>query len=242
MKTYINVSTYVRKNNIKNLNYIYDLYAERIKPIFANAEQEGEEESARAWEEFGARPYVEGGREMEDFVDDCQEIGYEKYEIINLMQYRELLNWICCMCQVWEQQCYKLIIDESYHENIEYDDEFKGKGFEFIKDMFNIHGFNLEKMSMWCKISELRDLVNITKHGQGRAEKRLRKKRPDLFIDKDSNIDLLRLYNTSLCEPTLQVTTNDFEDYKKALCEFWEKIPEELVMPETELKKFLEIL
>jgi len=86
-------------------------------------------------------------------------------------------------------------------------------------------------MSSWNKLKELRLLVNVIKHSEGDSEKRLRKVRPDYFIYNSgtSDIDLLKLYNSSLLEPTIQISTDDFILYHNAILEFWDELPERMI-------------
>lgn len=55
-----------------------------------------------------------------DYVETVQEAAFEKYEILSLMQYRNISMWISCMCQVWEQQLFSFVYHEALSEGIKY--------------------------------------------------------------------------------------------------------------------------
>ena len=58
-------------------------------------------------------------------------------------------------------------------------------------------------MNCWKSISELRDVVNVLKHSEGKSEEHLRKNRPDFFLINGK--DCLRIYHTTLGEVVLNI-------------------------------------
>ncbi|WP_027364123.1 hypothetical protein [Desulfotruncus alcoholivorax] len=54
--------------------------------------------------------------------------------------------------------------------------------FNEVKECFKFHNnYDIESMKCWEKIKELRLLVNVIKHAEGKSADRLRKIRPDYF-------------------------------------------------------------
>lgn len=165
-----------------------------------------------------------------DYVDAVQEAAFEKYEILSLIQYRNINMWISCMCQVWEQQLFCFVYHETLSEGIKYDKSDIKKGFSFSKKVFEWHQQPFENLQCWSKIKELRALVNVIKHSEGDSEQKLRQMRSDYF-EHDTGIgkyDLLSLYHSTLLEATLQIKDEDFIEYYNALISFWTELPEQM--------------
>jgi len=222
-----------RKIFKQDITNIKELFFERIYPIFSNAEQEATTYQETLWNDLMEQPcYDEDGYfDPSDFVDSIQEEGFSKYEVLSLMHYRTIGMWLACMCQVWEQQIYAFVVQEERNNRIEYNDVDKKKGFQFVKDVFKYHNQSFENMACWDKLKELRLLVNVIKHAAGDSEKKLRKIRPDYFAYKNGlgDVDLLELYNSTLLEPTIQISQQDFIDYYNAIMSFWDELPERMI-------------
>ncbi|MBW7572489.1 hypothetical protein [Caproiciproducens faecalis] len=215
----------LRKKYKRDLTNIIDLYFERIEPTFKDPEKEAEEYTNNLNEEVGTS--INWG--ADDAPDPCDaqeavwQAGVERYELLSSMQYRTLGLWISCMCQVWEQQLYSFILHEAKLEGIIYDEGDMKSGFKFVSETLTWHGVNYKEVQNG-KIEELRELVNVLKHGKGRSEENLRILRPDFF--NCNGTDVLKKRNATLLEPTLQIKDTDFKNYHNALMEFWDEFPE----------------
>lgn len=232
MKSQLYLYRDLRKKYIRDLTQIKDLYFERIQPIFADAEKEAEDYQNKLWKDLMNKPCYseEDVIDPSDYVDAVQEAGFEKYEILSLMNYRNISMWISCLCQVWEQQLFSFVYHEAQSEGIKYDEADLKRGFAFSKEVFEWHEQPFESLTCWPKIKELRALVNVIKHSEGDSEQKLRKMRPDYF-EQDTAVgkyDLLSLYHSTLLEATLQIKDQDFIDYYDALVVFWNELPERM--------------
>lgn len=232
MKSQLYLYRDLRKKYIGDLTQIKDLYFERIQPIFADAEKEAEDYQNKLWEDLMNKPcYSEDDViDPSDYVDAVQEAGFEKYEILSLMHYRNISMWISCLCQVWEQQLFSFVYHEAQSEGIKYDEADLKRGFAFSKEVFEWHEQPFEVLTCWPKIKELRALVNVIKHSEGDSEQKIRKMRPDYFeqVTDYGKYDLISLYHSTLLEATLQIKDQDFIDYYDALVAFWNELPESM--------------
>lgn len=232
MKSQLYLYEGLRKKYKKDLTQIRELFFERIWPVFANAEKEATDFQNKLWEDLMNRPCYDENDVIDpaDFVDAVQEAGFEKYEILSLMQYRTISMWISCMCQVWEQQLFSFVYHEAQNEAITYDESDLKRGFGFSKEVFAWHQQPFENLSCWPKIKELRTLVNVIKHSEGDSELKLRKMRPDYFeLDIGTGkYDLISFYHSTLLEATLLIKDQDFLDYYNALIDFWDELPERM--------------
>lgn len=223
----------------KELTYIYEMYLERIEPVFANAETEAEQLSEKIWDDAMSSPW-DGGSDIDpsDIADTCQEIGLERYEILSLMRYRNLAMWISCLYQFWEQQIMRFVKKE-----IQTDRCFNltgGMDFATAKEGFKIHNCPIDELSCWKKIKELRALVNVIKHSEGDSAKTLRKLRPDFFgweDEHDFSRDRLQLFESTLLDETLNIKNEDFTEYYNALIAFWDELPERMYSDDLETLK-----
>lgn len=234
MKSQLYLYKDLRKKYINDLTQIKELFFERIEPIFADAEKESTDYRNHLWDDLMSRPCDNNDIDPSDFAETVQEIAFEKYEILSLMQYRNISMWISCLCQVWEQQLFDFVYREARSEGIKYKEKDLKNGFAFSKEVFEWHQQPLEELTCWQKIKELRALVNVIKHSEGNSEQKLRTMRPDYF-ELDTGIekyDLLSLYHSSLLEATLQIQNKDFIDYYNALVAFWNELPERMYTKE----------
>ena len=221
----------LRQQYISDLTTIKDMFIERIQPIFANPESEAEKYKEELWESIMNRPCAEDEwADPGDYVDFVQDKAIERYEMLSLMKYRNIGMWLSCLCQVWEQQLYSFIIHEAEHEGLKYNPVDTKRGFAFTKEAFEFHQQRFEDMPAWNKIKELRLLVNVIKHAEGDSEEKLRKIRPDYFVQDiyGTEYDPMSLYHTTLLEPTLMIKEQDFIDYFNALVQFWSDLPERM--------------
>lgn len=235
MKSQLYLYEDLRKKYIEELTQIKELFFERIHPIFAEAEKEATEYQNKIWDNLMSQPCDEYSIiDPSDYVESVQEAGFEKFKILNLMQYRNINMWISCMCQVWEQQLFSFVYHEALSEGIKYDKSDIKRGFAFSKEVFEWHQQPFESLACWSKIKELRALVNVIKHSEGDSEEKLRKMRPDYFKHDTENeeYDLLSLYHSTLLEATLQIKDEDFINYYNTLIAFWNELPERMYTKE----------
>ena len=85
-------------------------------------------------------------------------------------------------------------------------------------------------MKSWKEIQELRLLVNVLKHSEGKSERKLRDIRPGYFQQNiDGKIyDIMSFSHSSLREQSLLIKDEDFKKYFDALVQFWTDIPERM--------------
>ena len=218
---------------INQLIAIRDLFKDRVYPVFSNPEEETKNAMDEMWNNFVSQPCGEDEYYSIDLASEAaslQEWGYERYQVLSLMRYRTLAMWISCICQVWEQQVIKFIIKESELSGISFDRRNIERGFEFLKCSLKSYGVELNELSSWHKIDELRQLVNTIKHSEGGSANRLRDLRPDYFVweDADFSKDTLQFHGTTLLDETLRISIDDFTCYCDALADFWNELPKDM--------------
>ncbi|MBI6873438.1 hypothetical protein [Clostridium aciditolerans] len=203
-------------------------FKERVFPVFKNVEQEAEKLSNDIYNDFMNRTCSEYDIiDPYDIAEHATEIGIDYYEKYSLMRYNTLAMWISMLYQFWEQQVRKFLYDEERNYfSIDFK-RFCSSGINDIKEEFNYHNTNIEKLQCWHSIKELRLICNTLKHGDGGSAQELKKIRPDFFTREGlEEYDLLSMYNTTLLEEVLNIKEEDFYNFCDILTSFWDELPE----------------
>jgi hypothetical protein len=212
-----------------------DTYTKRIAPVFDNIEEEANQianEHFRGMGTYFNPDYHDEG----DFAEAAWEKGLEHYEGVSLIRYNTKLMWISTMYQFWEQQVRKFLFEEISRTHKMYDKKnneitfksFCTRGIGEIKETFLEFNYNLESLTIWSDIDELRLLANVIKHGDGQSASQLEQLKPSFFKNQVSNSNLLELYKSTLTEIVLNIDESDFIRYGDALMKFWDELPERM--------------
>lgn len=235
MKAQLYLYDSLRKKFKKPIESFKYTYSNKIDPVFENIEEESKAIAEEKYQELG-RYFNPDYHDPGDFAEDAWEAGIEHYESMALMKYNTKLMWISTLYQFWEQQVRKFIYEEvtRTHQFIDKKGNqipfkaFGTRGIDDIKEEFLEFGQDLEKLSCWAKINELRLLTNVIKHGDGWSATQLKESRPDFFKVDFSDYDLLDMYKTTLNERVLNIDDEEFQKYCEAIVEFWDVLPERM--------------
>jgi hypothetical protein len=225
----------------ENLQQPYELYfqtyIDRISPVFDNINQEAEEVAKDTYNNMMMNVGYEDC-DPGDFADDAWQSGLDYYENISLMRYNTKLMWISTMYQFWEQQVRRFLHKEMTRSGYKAYDK-KQKEIEYknfcinigkIKEFFLEFNVDIETLSCWDKVNELRVLANVIKHGPGGSAEDLLKIRPDIFDSSHVSTNLLDLYQTTLNDVVINISDQDFKMYANALIDFWGELPDRMVL------------
>ena len=144
-----------------------------------------------------------------------------------------LVNLETCMhlqlvCHLWEQQ----VIQTFWYElgNYGYFEE-NGKKIEYIdfkifEDALTSLGFDVSLIKCWEKIQLVREIVNVIKHGEGRASKVIRNKMPGFFgHNSNEDFDIISFAKVSITDEMLNINPDNFKDYAQCFLSFWDEVP-----------------
>lgn len=134
------------------------------------------------------------------------ELRLIKFELEN----RLLLMIISLICEMYEQFLGSILI---LNLNIN-----AGLTFNDIQTKYCKYGYELSSNSHWEKINELRKLVNVIKHSDGRSRRELQKIRPDYFDDAQP-------ISNTLNDVELNVWPKDLEEYLVEIMKFIDEMP-----------------
>lgn len=210
---------------IRQLKYNYLIFENKIMPILSTDFSEDaltfkDKRLLGITDEYFEDIYKHC-QDEEDYFMSIETESFHYYHFLKETSYRTLAMWICCTCQLWEQQLLRFLRQEI--DNGDLNGEIIPENWFATKTMLSNYGIDIEKMNCWKSISELRDVVNVLKHSEGKSEERLRKNRPDIFLINGK--DCLRICHTTLGEVVLNIKMKDLKEYTDALIEFWNAIP-----------------
>lgn len=225
----------LRKKIKRPIELYKETYSNKILPVFSNIEEEAKIIAGQHYRELG-QYFNPDFHDEADFAEDAWNAGLEHYEGMSLMKYNTKLMWVSTLYQFWEQQVRKFIFEEVTRTHQFLDKkgnevlfkDFCTKGINDIKEEFMQFSQDLEKLSCWSKINELRLLTNVIKHGDGWSATQLKTLRPDFFKADFISSDLLDLYKTTLNEMVLKIDDNEFQEYCEATIDFWDVLPERM--------------
>lgn len=212
-------------NFIKEIDFVYDIYNNKIKTIFISPDYE-----AQKYKEYLERnPSELRSNNVDDAIMEIECKCFQRYYQVKNMMYRNLINYINLTYQMFDQfliafvkQKYDFIItDEKLLQQSE-EEKFNYKKFflEFNFDITKLKGYN--------KIVEMRELQNVFKHGFGRAMKKLRELRPDYFEQKEK-LTPLNMVNNTIIDDTLNISNNDYKEYIKTIKLYLNQFPNKLI-------------
>lgn len=227
-----------REKVLKELELIADFYSNKIAPLFANMEQEADSYSEEMFEERLNEQCFEGYElDPSDAAYEAQSASIEFYSMLSLMKYRNLALWLSCLYQAWQQQLFTFTINERTNNRFDPLTPPFPKEWHTLKDECKInyaekllkcvHCTELKSNDeTWRKIDELRDLVNVIKHGEGHSSKKLRETHPRYFFTDlgSGSMDKLALFQSSLLDETLNISDADFKEFYDNLVKFWNEL------------------
>ena len=206
-----------------------EIYFQKLLPVFEDIENEADKKSAEFYNKFMSMPAYDDCIDPASIAEEALEIGIEHYSYLKLGKYHLIATWHTTLYQLWEQQSRLFLFREMSHVfNIDFK-TFCTNGIDDIKKKFKDHNVNIENLSCWPQVDELRLLCNVIKHGDGSSAKKLRDINPDLFKKPDlfnKESQMVELCKTTLLEETLNIDQNTLLCYKDALLSFWDSIPE----------------
>ena len=225
MKSQLYIPSMTRDLHIRQINEFVWPFYHKILPQFKNIETEAEQVANDYWQRVMSLPYDESSNlDPSDFAEQAQNHGVDHYMMMNLGLYTATIAWHATLFEFFHQQVRLFLFNELQHSfKIELK-TFCSKFIE-IKEVFELHNFDVTTLNSWNKIYELQILCNTIKHGDGDSLERLRAIAPNRFRTQDQ-IDLFELYRTTLLEITLDVNEKTLEEYKNGLIAFWEDLPE----------------
>ena len=224
MNTLIYVPDITRLHHKKQLDGFASIYFDKLKPTFTEMSDEADSAAQKYYDDTLNRLASDDFDDAGTVAEDALAKGLETYEMLSLGQYTLTAAWHATLYEFFEQQLRLFLFDELSHDFIIKFDKFCTCMKE-IKNCLKGFSFDMESVSTWPTVDELRLLCNVIKHSDGTSARDLKKANPKLFKD-DKGIDYLKLYRTTLLEITLNIDESTLSHYLTGLKIFWDEIPE----------------
>lgn len=198
----------------------------RVFPTFDQIDKEAEKIEEEEYERIGSLPGDENS-DMADAAEKAQEAGLEHYMLMSGVKQALISVTIAGLYHLFEQQLLlfhrKQVLDQS--------NENKSKLMNLceLKKRLADAGINIESLSSWPKIDELRHVTNAIKHAEGVSADKLRSVRPDLFVHPTlrNGSPLGENIHYPIYMPLggedIYPEINDFQEYGKAITDFWDE-------------------
>jgi hypothetical protein len=219
---------YFRRVFCREVQLLHETLQVRLLPNFKNIDQEAEEISRKEYQRIGSMP---GGEhfDMANAAEYAQEMGLNHYEQMTAIRQGLLNLFVIGYRHIFDQQILTFHRRQVLHP-MEEDDIKLINIQEFIKRL-DITSIDVRSFSSWDKLLELELVSNVIKHAEGRSAELLRNLRPDLFLPITSfkfDIKFVGRVFKPLAGQDLYLNESDLEDYKNAICSFWEEFADNI--------------
>ncbi len=168
--------------------------------------------------------------EAMEYRDDC-------YGGLRLARHNIIGMSIVNLAQMWEQQVRRYLYQELSRvwsfPMTRFCEDWKQiigifAAFSIRNDVTETP-FSIEDTEHWTKLSDLSQLANSIKHGDGRSAESLRKRRPEYFMKREDPYGGRReMETTLLCETNIFIDVSTFTEYVDPVVEFWNTLPRRL--------------
>lgn len=224
MKSQLYLPEITRRYLKSKISDYVEIYSQKLLPVFKDIESDANKIRDDSYDNVMSQPAYDDFTDPSSIAEEAEEIGIEHYLYLKLGKYNLTATWHVTLYQVWEQQSRLFLFHEMSHVYKIKFEIFCTKLSE-IKKTFKFHNIDIESFSCWPQINELSLLCNVIKHGDGDSVKELRKIKPTLFKQEDGT-DHMEIFKTALLEETLNINEITLQNYKEALLNFWDEIPE----------------
>lgn len=202
-----------------------------ILPAFADLSQRADEVASAEYQRLGSQPAGNDcDGDMSALAETAREKGQAFYEIMFAMRQTTLNLYAAGLFHLLEQQLADLCHDGAFEASPPKDTKLN-----IVANWYRTHfGLDLQTLTSWPRIDQLRLLANAVKHGEGSSANELRKQRPDLF-ENPSQRELLpdfpQMYTAQslrlpMAGEDLYVTEEIFIEYSEAANRFIAEIAE----------------
>lgn len=207
------------------ITYI-DFIVSRVMPTFDTIESEADAVAKREYERLGSSWSED--EDMGDCAEQAYEAGIDYYQSLDAVRQSLINITATALYHMFEQQV--LLFHRKHVLNREEENAIRLLNMEEFKKRLVSSGIDIEKLSAWAKVDELKVVANVIKHAEGHAADKLRRLRPDLFTLTATEEDtfwnsriLRRDVYSPLTGEDIYITIDDLRAYSNALVSFWQE-------------------
>lgn len=220
-----------RKIALKITGVYVNNFSARLLPIFDHIDEEANVETEKAWDIAMSSPAYNENFDPGDYVEAVQEYGLEVYENLQFTRQQVLGLAAAGLYHLWERLLKQFFSKELRGWTFGGRDIHKimaPANFDRLKEFLSEFGFHLAQQSYYTNLCELRLVANVVKHGDGNSCEELQTSAPHLFEGYNYHFDIFSKADT------LELKPADFARYAKAVTDFWNTFPENLVLADAD--------
>jgi len=162
-----------------------------------------------------------------DLIDPAVEAGHEFQIELESMQDDVVRTFIADLYHAWERRVREWLRREWKRQEktpIKID-KLNKADFDDICKILNGGGWDIRACDFFSKLDQLRHVANTVKHGNGPSCRALYEARPDLFPEGRLRSQLHAMERFEPDSDELRVSTQDFDDFSRAVEAFWTQAP-----------------
>ena len=221
----------LRSSFIPEIEWFVRMFLERVLTAFDNIEAEADAAADEAWEGYMQQP-SDGSEDPGDYAEIAIEAGIERYTRLSNVRQALLNMSAVSLWHLVEQQI--LFFHKRQVLSIHEENESTLHNRRTFIERMKAAGIDVEGLSSWSKLNELRVIANAVKHGEGNALNQAALLRPDILIHPTMRDEppMFQSAKPHADRPAggedIYVTAADIKKYAEAAIEFWNKIADEI--------------
>lgn len=214
----------LREQLIIDHNFYVDQAQKRLLSQFNDIESEADKFGENKLEEYAAyyNPEIDNSADLHEATYDemCTH-----YQMLSDMRERTRLSVVAGMFHDWEKQLRNWITKELRHWQHYGIGENTNKAvwkasFNDVIELFEALGWSIKSQTYYISLDRCRLVVNVYKHGDGKAFDDIKNKYPEFVYCLDSTHMEFADYTN------LKVDDAHIEEFSRAIIDFWKDAPE----------------
>lgn len=162
-----------------------------------------------------------------DFYESAHEAGIEFYQLLSDMRDRTRLSVVAGMFHQWDKQLRDWLVREvqHWHRGDITVSKIWSMDFGKIADLLESLGWKIRSAKYFDKLDACRLVVNVYKHGEGNSFDDLKQNYPEYLNDPFRTVRGSISGSDFLDHTNLAVNDDQFQEFSKAVVEFWQDVP-----------------
>lgn len=230
------VPDYLRRKWVDETQFFYEQANRRLLSQFADQvlEADADEHASQAYEKMGQRfdpDLHDPGCDAEDAYHE----GIELYRLLSEMKNDVRLSMISTMFHNWEKQLREWLMHEVRYwcPGEEVKNAIWEETLDEIFNLLKVTGYyDVRSQAFFPTLDSLRLVVNVFKHGDGKSLRNLDQKFPRFTARSHQGFYAKSLRMRILRHEHMVVTDADFAEFSDALVQFWQGLPDNMMVSE----------
>jgi len=204
----------------------HDFYVEQVKKRlflqFLDIEKEAETRANEAFNSMGR--YASEYDDPADYAEAAHEAGVDHYLMLSDLHNQVILGALAGMYHQWDKELRQFLARELRHTcPPETEKSIWKENIAEIFDLLKDFGWDCRNASFFPALDASRLIVNVYKHGNGKALEDLSKRYPEYLFGYDTGQNSLPY---RLDHELLTISEDQFEQLADNVRLFWQEFPE----------------